>query len=188
MRPEALASALTAALVLVPCVARAELPSDATSWNQLGQTPASGLSRGSTTLATNLTLVRPAGTTTLRLGFSFEHLLRDRWGLVGGVAAPFGGVLFAPAYAGVRFHVLPRSPLDPYLGVTAGLAIVHPKGEVVTAEPTVGAHAGLALHYVGFAFVAFDGGLEHATYASAASRTIFDLTTYTLTWRTGVSF
>lgn len=188
MRHEVLVSAIAATIVLASGSARAELPSDATSWNQLGQTPASGISRGSTTLATNLSLVRPAGTTTLRLGFSFEHLLRDRWGLVGGVAAPFGGVLFAPAHLGVRFHALPRAPLDPYLGVTAGLAIVHPEGEVVTAEPTVGAHAGLALHYVGFAFVAFDGGLEHATYASAASRTVFDLTTYTLTWRSGVSF
>jgi hypothetical protein len=168
--------------------ARAELPADASSWNQLGEAPASGIGRGSTTLSTHLSLVRPAGTTTLRLGFSFEHLLRDRWGLVGGVAAPFGGVLFAPAHVGVRFHVLPRAPLDPYLGAYAGLAVVHPRGEVVTAEPFVGAHAGLALHYFGFGFLAFDGGLEHATYASTASGTIRDLTTYVLTWRSGVSF
>jgi hypothetical protein len=177
-----------AAAVFVGGPARAELPAEATSWNQLGEPARSGLAQGSTTVATHLALVEAGGPRTLRLGFSFDHMLRDRWGVVGGVAAPFAGVLFAPVHLGVRFHALARSPIDPYATAYGGVALLHPEGEKATLEPVVGANLGLAYHYWGFAFLGVDFGLEHASYASVDSGRILGLTTYVMTWRSGVRF
>lgn len=188
LRGHAIALFSAACVASVPSTAHAEPPPGATSWNQLGEPARSGLSQGATTLGVSLALVAPAELRTVRLGFSFEHLLRDRWGVVGGVAAPFAGVLFAPLQLGVRFHALARSPLDPYATVTGGVALTHPNGEEPTLEPFFGANAGLAFHYWGFAFLAADLGFEHATYSSAASGRIRGLSTYVASLRTGVTF
>jgi hypothetical protein len=90
--------------------------------------------------------------------------LRDRWGLVGTLALPVGGQWVAPASLGVRFHFVPKFPLDPFVGVDGGVAWLAPDGLAATAAPIVSGRAGLAFHYFGLFFAQVEGGYDWVQY------------------------
>jgi hypothetical protein len=101
---------------------------------------------------------------TVRLALELEELLRNRWGIVGTLALPIAGQWIAPASLGIRFHFLPKFPLDPFLGLSGGVAWLAPDSLPAIAAPIAEARAGVAFHYFGLLFVQLEGGYDFVHY------------------------
>ncbi len=144
--------------------ARAE-PPRTNNWNQWDDDARDGVVEGMTKLATGIDYARVGSSDhTLRLGFEFEHLLRRRWGLVGAVAIPMEGTWVAPATLGLRFHFVPKFPVDPFVGVAGGVAWLALPGLSAAAAPIAEARAGVAFYYFGLFFAQLAGGFDLVRY------------------------
>ena len=138
------------------------------NWNQWDDDARDGVMQGTTKLSLGADYALVGSTDhTVRLALEVEHLLRNRWGVVGTVALPLGGTWVAPASLGLRFHFLPKFPLDPFVGVAGGVAWVAPSGLPATAAPLAEARAGLAYYYFGLFFAEVEGGYDFVRYGRA---------------------
>ena len=135
------------------------------NWNQWDDDARDGVVQGATKLSVGVDYALAGSTDhTVRLAIELEHLLRNRWGVVGDLALPVAGTWIAPATLGLRFHFLPKFPLDPFLGVAGGVAWVAPNGLQATASPIAEGRAGLAYYYFGLFFVQVEGGYDFVRY------------------------
>lgn len=140
-------------------------PAPTNNWNQWDDDGRDGVTQGTTKLALGIDYAQVGSRgDTLRLALEVEHLLRDRWGLVGTLALPVGGEWVAPASLGVRFHLVPKFPLDPFLGLAGGVAWLAPDRVAPVAAPIGSARAGLAFHYLGLFFAQMEGGYDLVSY------------------------
>jgi hypothetical protein len=140
-------------------------PARTNNWNQWDDDARDGVMEGTTKLSLGVDYARVgAADHTVRLAFELEHLLRDRWGIVGTVALPLDGAWVAPASLGLRFHFLPKFPLDPFVGVGGGVTWLAPSGLPAAAAPIAEARAGLAYYYFGFFFAQLEGGYDFVRY------------------------
>lgn len=138
------------------------------NWNQWDEDGRDGVVQGSTKVALGVDYALVGGSDhTVRLALELEHLLRNRWGLVGTVALPVAGTWVAPASLGVRFHILPKLPVDPFVGLGGGVAWLAPSGLPATAAPLAEARAGLAFYTLGFFFAQLEGGYDFVRYGRA---------------------
>lgn len=190
LRPDRLplvvvAACVAGALVLVTEDARAA-PPRTNNWNQWDDDASNGVSQGLTKLSLAFDYARAGDDHALRLGGEFEHLLRDRWGLVGSFALPVAGTWVAPGTLGLRFHLLPKTPVDPFLGLSGGFAWLRPDGVAAELVPMVAARGGLALYVSGLFFVQAEGGYDFVRYS--ANGVAFDLGGAVITGRLGVYF
>ena len=123
---------------------------------------------------------------TVRIGLELEHLLRNRWGLVGELALPVAGQWVAPASLGIRFHFLPKFPLDPFVGLAGGVTWLAPDGLPSIAAPIAEARAGLAVYYFGLFFLQIEGGYDFVRYGRQGVE--LDVGGASFAGRLGVSF
>jgi len=137
------------------------------NWNQWDEDAASGVSRGATKLALGVDWAHVPDDHTLRFAVEGEHLLRDHWGIFGSAALPFEGPWVAPLLAGVRFHLLPKTPIDPFAGIAGGVAWMRIDGRDARVDPMVSAQVGAALYYFGLFFVQVEGRWDVARYSAA---------------------
>jgi hypothetical protein len=136
------------------------------NWNQWDDDAASGVAQGTTRLGLGVDYALSGGSDhTVRLGFELEHMLRDHWGAVCAVALPVAGEWLAPLWVGLRLHVLPKQPFDPFLGAAGGVGWLAPDGLAAIAAPIATGRAGIAFHYFGLFFVQAEGGYDLAVYA-----------------------
>ena len=157
-------TAVLAVLIGAAPVAHAD-PARTNNWNQWDDNGRDGVMEGETKLALGVDYARVgASDHTTRLALEIEHLLRNRWGVVGTAALPVEGTWLAPASLGLRFHFVPKFPLDPFVGVAGGVAWMAPHGLTATAAPLGEARAGLAYYYFGYFFVQLEGGYDFARY------------------------
>jgi hypothetical protein len=135
------------------------------NWNQWDDDARDGVTEGTTKAGIGVDYAQ-VGTQghTVRIALEVEHLLRNRWGLVGTLALPVGGERVAPASLGVRFHFVPKFPLDPFVGVAGGVGWLAPDGIAGIAAPMGSARAGVAFHYFGLFFAQAEGGYDVAQY------------------------
>jgi hypothetical protein len=162
--------ALSLAPLFVPCLAPEALadPAPTNNWNQWDDDGRDGVVQGSTKVALGVDYALVGSSDhTVRLALELEHLLRNRWGLVGTVALPVAGTWVAPASLGVRFHLLPKLPIDPFLGLGGGVAWLAPSGLRATAAPLGEARTGLAFYALGFFFAQLEGGYDFVRYGRA---------------------
>jgi len=177
-----------AALLAVTCASTAPAAQrDHSYWNQWDDDGADGVAEGTTELALGVDYARVgSGDHTVRFAVEGEHLLRNRWGVVADVALPVGGAWVAPATLGLRLHVLPKNPFDPFVGVGGGVAWLRLPDLPDAAAPIVLARAGLAFHYLGFFFAQVSGGYDLVRYARAGAE--IDRGGFVLDGRLGVGF
>lgn len=157
------------------------------NWNQWNDDARDGVVQGMTKLAlgADYALVGPSEHT-VRLSLEVEHLLRDRWGIVGDLALPLQGEWVAPATIGIRFHFIPKFPLDPFLGLAGGVAWLAPDTLASVAAPIAEARAGLAFHYFGLFFVQIEAGYDFVRYGRDG--VTLDVGGASFSGRLGVSF
>ncbi len=170
-RPLALSATRThaAAIALfLPAVSAHADPARTNNWNQWDDAARAGVIQGTTKLGlgADYALVG-ASDHTVRVGVEVEHLLRDHWGVVGALALPVAGTWVAPASLGLRFHFLPKFPLDPFVGVAGGVGWLAPTGLPATAAPLAEARAGLTYYYFGLFFGQLEGGYDFVRYGRA---------------------
>ncbi|HEY2515187.1 MAG TPA: hypothetical protein VGI39_30180, partial [Polyangiaceae bacterium] len=78
-------------------------------WNQWDDDGLDGVVQGTTLLGLGANYALAGSTDhTVRLALEGEHLLRDRWGVVGSLGLPVDGAWIAPAELGLRFHLFPK--------------------------------------------------------------------------------
>lgn len=172
---------LALGVMLVSVPARA-----ADNWNQWDEPAVSGVGRGATKLALGIDWAHVPGGHSVRLGGDFEHLLADHWSLQGRVGIPLEGEWVAPAMLGIRFHVLPLHPFDPFLGAAGGVAWLRPTGRDARLDPVTSGAVGFTFHYFGLFFVEAEGRFDLVRYA--ASEGARDLSGVVIDGRTGVYF
>ena len=155
--------------LLAVCAGLASREARATeSWNQWDDAAAPGVARGAVKLAIGVDLQSVAGgDDVLRVAIEGEHLLRDHWGLFVNAAVPVSGSNVAPLLAGVRFHLLPKTWLDPFLGAAGGVARITVGDRDARVDPMVSAQAGAAVYYFGLFFVQAEARYDVARYAAA---------------------
>ena len=171
---------------LSPAGAHAD-PARTNNWNQWDDDARDGIMQGATKLAVGADYARVgAADHTVRLALELEHLLRNHWGVVGTLGLPLGGAWVAPASVGLRFHFLPKQPLDPFLGIAGGVAWLAPSGLPPAAAPLGEARAGLAFYYFGLFFVQVEGGYDFVRYGRAGVE--FDRGGASFAGRLGVYF
>jgi hypothetical protein len=184
-----LPSSRCAALALLlgaPSLAHAD-PPRTNNWNQWDDNGHDGLMEGVTKLSWGVDYARVgASDHVTRLALEGEHLLRDRWGMVGTLAVPVGGTWVAPASLGLRFHFVPRFPLDPFVGVAGGVSWLAPHGLPAAAAPLGEARAGIAYYYFGFFFAQLEGGYDFVRYGRSGVET--DRGGASFSGRLGVTF
>jgi hypothetical protein len=155
------------ALVLCATGTRTALaaPAPTNNWNQWDDDARDGVTEGTTKLGLGVDYAQVGSQDhTVRLALEVEHLLRNRWGVVGSLALPVAGEWVAPATLGLRFHFVPKFPLDPFLGVAGGVAWLAPDGIAAVGAPIASARAGLAFHYFGLFFAQVEGGYDFVQY------------------------
>ena len=166
--------------------ARAD-PARTNNWNQWDDDARDGVTQGTTKLALGIDYAQVGSRgDTVRLTLEVEHLLRDRWGLVGTLLLPVGGEWVAPASLGVRFHLVPKFPLNPFLGLAGGVAWLAPDGLAPIAAPIGSARGGVAFHYLGLFFAQVEGGYDFVSYGR--EEVTINLSGATFTGRLGVEF
>lgn len=134
-------------------------------WNQWDDDGLDGVVEGTTMLGLGANYALSGSSEhTVRLVFEGEHLLRDRWGVVGSVGLPVDGAWIAPAELGLRFHLFPKFPIDPFVGIDGGIAWLRPPGLEDMAAPMVDLRAGAAAHYFGIFYAQVDGGYDLVRY------------------------
>jgi hypothetical protein len=175
-----LAGAVFALTLVTAEAARAE------TWSQWSTPAVSGVGQGATKLGIGVDWAHVPGDHSLRLAGDFEHMLRDRIGLVGRAALPIDGAWVAPATLGLRFHLLPLSPLDPYVGGGGGLAWMRFPGRDARIDPTIDAEAGLTFHYWGLFYL--EAGVRYDLVRYSAPDAGADLSGLVVGGRSGVYF
>jgi hypothetical protein len=185
----ALRAGVAVASLLAPANAGAD-PVVTNNWNQWDDDARDGLMQGTTKLALGVDYTTytatPSEGHTVRLGLELEHLLRDHWGVVGSIALPVAGQWVAPASIGIRFHFVPKFPLDPYVSLAGGVAWLAPDSLPAIAAPIATARAGVALYYFGLFFAQVEGGYDVARYGREGVDV--DLSGATFAGRLGVYF
>ncbi len=162
-------------------------PPRTNNWNQWDDDGRDGVMQGATKLALGADYAFVGSSEhTVRLALELEHLLRDRWGIVANVALPIQGAWIAPASLGVRFHFVPKFPLDPFIGVGGGVAWVAPDTLGGAASPLAQARAGVAFYYFGLFYVQVEGGYDFVQYARGGTE--IDLSGASFAGRLGVYF
>jgi len=160
----ATALAVTALVAFSTTIAHAD-PPRTNNWNQWDDDARDGVMEGESKLSMGVDYARTgASEHTARLALEVEHLLRNRWGVVGTLALPFDGAWVAPATLGLRFHFVPKFPLDPFVGVAGGVAWLAPHAIDATAAPLAEARAGVAFYYFGLFFAQVEGGYDFVRY------------------------
>jgi hypothetical protein len=135
------------------------------NWNQWDDDARDGVMQGTTKLALGADYALVGSSDhSVRLALELEHLLRDRWGIVGNLALPLDGAWVAPASLGLRFHFVPKYPLDPFVGLGGGVAWLAPSRLAAAAAPLGEARAGLAYYYFGVLFAQIEGGYDFVRY------------------------
>jgi hypothetical protein len=142
--------------------------------------------QGATALGAGVEWAHVPGWHSLRIAGDFEHMLRDHVGLVGRAAVPVDGAWVAPAALGLRFHLLPLSPFDPYVGGSGGVAWLRAPGHAARIDPTISGEAGFRFYYFGLFFL--DAGVRYDVVRYAAPSGAFDLSGLVVGGRTGVYF
>jgi hypothetical protein len=159
----------------------------ANNWNQWDDDALDGVTEGTTKVGLGVDYARVGPSDhTVRLAAEVEHLLKARWGVLGGVALPVAGEWVAPAWLGVRFHALPKFPLDPFVGLAGGVAWLAPDGLAPVAAPIAAARAGVAFHYFGLFFAQAEGGYDFVQYGREG--VTLDLSGASFAGRLGVDF
>jgi hypothetical protein len=153
------------ALSLLATRAALAAPPPTNNWNQWDDDARDGVMEGMTRLSLGLDYAQVGSQEhTVRLAVELEHLLRSHWGVVGTLALPVAGEWVAPASLGLRFHFVPKFPLDPYVGLAGGVAWLAPDGIAAIVAPIGSARGGLAFHYLGFFFAQVEGGYDFVQY------------------------
>jgi hypothetical protein len=145
-----------------------------------------GVAQGVTKLSTAFEYAVTGSDHVFRIGGEFEHMLRNRWGLVGSLSIPVSGEWVATSTLGVRLHALPRSRIDPFVGSAAGFAWVNPAHASATLLPMLGMRAGISFFSTGPYFVQAEGGYDFVKYSHGGVG--FDLGGPVATVRAGFSF
>ncbi len=182
MRPVALVAPAAAATVLALAVpARA-----GESWSQWSTPAVSGVGQGATKLGAGIDWAHVPDGHSLQIAGDFEHMLRDHVGLVGRAAVPVDGAWIAPATLGLRLHLLPLSPFDPFLGGSGGVAWLRAPGKDARVDPTIDGEAGFTFYYFGLFYL--EAAVRYDVLRYAAPSGAFDLSGLVIGGRTGVYF
>jgi hypothetical protein len=178
------------AAMLAATTAEADPPAPTQNWNQWDDDARDGVMEGSTKLSLGVDYTSytsaPSEGHTVRLALELEHLLRNRWGVVGTLGLPLQGNWIAPATLGLRFHFVPKFPVDPYLGLAGGVAWVAPDTLTAIAAPVASARAGIAFYYLGLFFAQLEGGYDVVRYGRGGVD--LDLSGVTFAGRLGLAF
>jgi hypothetical protein len=121
-----------------------------------------------------------------RVGGDFEHMLRNRWGLVGSLSLPVSGPWVVPATMGMRVHAAPGQAFDPFVGVAGGFAWLDPTNIPADIVPMLSMRLGATLFSRGIYFLQVDGGYDFVHYSHGGIG--FDLSGAVVTGRTGFYF
>jgi hypothetical protein len=187
LRPSSASAACLASLLsLVLTLAARPAHASENNWNQWDEPAVSGIGRGTSKLSLGVDWGHVPGSHALRLGFGFEHMLRDHWGLTAQTGLPIDGEWIAPLLLGVRFHALPKSPVDPFVGVSGGAAWMRPTGRDARVDPMASAQAGVTVYYFGLLFLELHARYDVARYAAAEGAV--DRSGLALAGATGVFF
>ncbi len=101
---------------------------------------ASAAVAGKLTIGTSVSAHHSGGKTRVMLGVAANYRVSPRWTVRGRVdASKWDDYYYVPVSASLIGHLMPRSPLDPYLG--GGLNTTFWPGRDDDPDPTVGYHA-----------------------------------------------
>lgn len=111
---------------------------------------ASTASAGRLTVGSSVSIHHSSGKTRFMLGVAANYRVSPRWTVRGGIdAGKWDGYYYVPVSASLIGHLVPKGPLDPYLG--GGLNTTFWPGRDDDPDPTVGYHAiaGVRIHLGG---------------------------------------
>jgi hypothetical protein len=148
--------------------------------------PRAGVAQGVTTMSSAFEFAKTGSGHGFRVGGEFEHMLRNRWGLVGSLSIPVSGPWVAPGTMGLRVHALPGHAVDPFLTFGGGFAWVNPTNVPADLVPMLAMRLGLSLYTTGIYFVQAEGGYDFVHYSHAGLG--FDLSGLVATGRAGFYF
>jgi hypothetical protein len=177
-------AALVAAVVASSGRGRAEGRPDGS--DVATERPRVGVVEGLTKLSLALEYARVGDQGAVRVGGDFEHMLRNRWGLVGSLSIPVSGPWVVPGTMGMRVHANPGGAFDPFFGAAGGFAWVNPTNRPADVVPMLAMRLGLTWFTTGIYFLQLDGGYDFVRYSHAGIG--FDLGGPVLTGRVGFDF
>jgi len=178
--------AAAAILLLGFAPSRGQADSRPDSVDDASERPRRGVAQGVTKLSLAVEYAGVGSEHGWRVGGDFEHMLRNRWGLVGSMSLPVSGPWVLPATMGIRLHALPGETVDPFVGVAGGFAWVNPTNIPADVVPMLSMRLGVTLFSTGIYFLQADGGYDVVHYSHGGVG--FDLSGIVVTGRTGFYF